>query len=128
MKEFLLALFSRTNKACQVCEVYKQQLEIANNVNAELINTITNLYRPQVHVAADSATTNQKSSFTGVKTWSRRRKELEEAERQAAKVEANSVHLKEPDIFKKRELIQTVTGATTAELEEELGISDKELM
>ena len=102
---------------CKSCEVLKEQLKYLQEQNRELNQSIMELIKPKVIVPPEPVILNPTKKQSG--TWSRRRAVLEEATRRESEILRSSPFLARPDGMR-------LTPRTVTELEEQLGVEEKE--
>lgn len=111
MIRFLLFLLGKQGyEECKSCETLKLQLEIANLEKKELTSTLLGLLKPKVYEAPP---TELKATLPQLTTWSRRKAVLEQRDREAARIQANSKVIGRSD-------------SEISKLEGELGINEAE--
>lgn len=118
MLRFLTFLLGREYETCKSCETLKQQLNIANHEKEQLQDTLISLLKPKVYEAAPIEIPSAQPT-AGL--WSRRKRMLEDQDRNRAKILRESPLVGQPDNIKlvNRTVEQT---ANIAKLEEETGI------
>lgn len=121
MLRFLSHIFGWHYEPCKGCEVLRTQLQISNDENRELITTILQLVKPQI-IEQPSKQLQHIPTNPAALTFSRRRAELENAERVKNQIVKSSPFLAKPD-----DVISNSTvgaGKSANELERELGIEE----
>lgn len=110
MTRLILRLLNiKDYEVCSSCDTLKQQLAIANASNKELTETLLSLINPKV-IHSPSVVVPNPNSNTNI--FSKRRAELEKADKIKAETIKNSPFLAKPK--------------TVEELESELGITEEE--
>lgn len=129
----LFLLGKRGYESCKGCEILKEQLERADNINERLESTIIDLVKPRVvEVPAREVNEIKKPALT----WSARRAALEANDRREAEMRRNSPHVARefkipnsipitPPTIRDDSTTQTVSPSkSTEELEQELGVDE----
>ena len=109
----------RDYEECKSCETLKQQLALVNEERERLTSTILNLVKPQV---IPQQVTQTAPLVQSVSTFSRRRQELEKAERTKERI------VKTSPLIAKVEDVKLSSGLdvnSVEELEKELGLEEK---
>lgn len=120
MTRLLLYLLGKTDyESCKSCETLKQQLEIANFEKQQLTDTLLGLLKPKVY---EQPARELQPLENTLQTFSRRKHRLEEEAKQRAKVLRDSPFVAKPEV----KLSPNLNTTSVEELEEELGIEEKE--
>lgn len=120
MIRFISHLFKMNYEPCKGCDVLRTQLQIANENNKELTQTLLNLLNPKVIEATTREILPIKQNLT---TFTKRREMLEAEDRNKAKVMLDSKFIARVDDVMKVASTK-VAGKTVDinELEKELAI------
>jgi hypothetical protein len=112
MFRFISHIFDLHYNICESCVVLKQQLEIANNENHRLLETIVDIVKPAVAMPVEHIELQQVSPKFA--SFSRRRASLEESARIEARAKSSKLAAK-PDEVKE----------SIAALERELSLDER---
>jgi len=126
MLRLLSHIFGWHYEPCKGCDVLRVQLEIKNAENKELLSTLLILVKPQVIEQLPKELQHIPTNPAAM-TFSRRRVELEKAERTKAHIVKTSPFLAKPDeVVEPSHKGQTGVGISADQLEKELEISPGE--
>lgn len=123
MIRLLLHVFKiKDYEPCRGCEVLRQQLLIANEEKKELTQTLLNLIKPKVFEQPSKEIPNLVTSMPAM-TFSRKRTELEKAEKERTRIVKTSPFLARPDEVMKSGALGSASQAIE-DLERELKLDN----
>jgi len=107
MLRFISRLFKIDYDSCKSCETLRQQLDIMNEQNKELMKTMISIVKPEI-INPPVTITDPLAMKPAAASWARRRAFLEERDRNAA--QASSRAAKPDEIKLSIEALETELG------------------